>query len=162
MKTLYLIRHAKSSWDNPSLKDYDRPLNERGKINAAEMGKRLAKNKAKPGTVIASSAKRTKKTAQKIAKELGFDKKKIQLKEELYHCSNYYMLQAVNAIKDKHQEAILVGHNPTTASFCDYLTGEYYDFPTCAVARIDFEVDSWQEVSNGLGKLAWYDYPKNI
>lgn len=161
MKTLYLIRHAKSSWGDVNLQDYDRPLNNRGKRDVIDMGKRLNERNVQPSLIVASSAKRTRKTAIAIGKEIGYAKDRIELKKELYHCMIFEMLKVVNSFDNKHETAMLVGHNPTTSSFCDYLTGNYHEFPTCAIARIDFEIDSWLEVSKDLGQLVWYDFPKN-
>ncbi len=161
MKTLYLIRHAKSSWSNSGLTDFDRPLNERGKRDAIKMGERLLQNKVMPNCVISSSAKRTKKTAKRITKVLGFSYSKIDFRKELYHSGYNTLVNCLTSINDSNDSCFIIAHNPGVSNFCDYLTHHAIDFPTCGIAKITFEVDSWMEVTSGAGILEWFDYPKN-
>ncbi len=161
MKSLYLIRHAKSSWSDPTLQDYDRPLNERGKRDTKSMGNRLLKKSIQPDLIIASSAKRTRQTAKRITKVIGYDSSSIITKKKLYHCSVIDMLDVTNKIEDKYQHVFILGHNYTISEYCDYLSGVAHPFPTCTIACITFDVDSWKEVSGGTGTLNWIDFPKN-
>jgi phosphohistidine phosphatase len=160
LKTLYLIRHAKSSWNNASLSDYDRPLNERGKRDVVTMGSVLNQKGVLPDCIIASAAKRTRKTAKKIAKGVGFNESEIKFEKELYHSGIIDLLKFTNNISDEYLSAFIIVHNPGVSAFCDYLTHYTVDFPTCGIAKITFDIDSWAEVSNGLGDLEWFDYPK--
>lgn len=161
MKTLYLIRHAKSSWKDVDLSDFERPLNERGKRDVVTMGERLLDKNIMPDCVLASSAKRTRSTAKKITKIVGFDSSNIEFIEDLYHSGTHTLLNYVNNISDKNESAFVVVHNPGVSNFCDYLTNSAIDFPTCGIAKITFGIDSWKEVSSNLGNLEWFDYPKN-
>lgn len=161
MKTLYVIRHAKSSWKNTSQTDFERPLNDRGKRDVLEMGNRLVSKRISPDCIIASAAVRTTKTSRKLAKQINFPGKEIQFNDDLYLCSTKTVLGVVNNISDKHQSVFIVGHNPTMSDFCDYLTGVIHPFPTLAIAKIEFDIDSWQMVSGGTGDLKWIDFPKN-
>lgn len=160
MKTLYLVRHAKSSWSNASLADYDRPLNERGKRDVITMGKRLKERGVMPSLILSSAAKRTTKTAKALAKEMGYDKE-ITFKKNLYHASILDNLKELSKIDEAYKSIMLVGHNPTASEFCDYLTGNLFHFPTCSIAEISLEIDSWDEITKGIGTLVFYDYPKN-
>lgn len=161
MKTLYLIRHAKSNWDNTGLSDFDRPLNERGKVDAVKMGERLLQKKVMPDCIISSSAKRTKKTAKRITKVLNFDYSQIEFREELYHSDYDVLMKCLTTIKDNNDSAFIIVHNPGISNFCDYITHHAINFPTCGIAKITFEVDSWHEITSGSGVLSWFDYPKN-
>ncbi len=110
MKRLYLIRHAKSSWDDPSLDDFDRPLSKRGKHDAPLMGKLLKQKNIIPDLILSSPAKRAKKTAKKIAKELG--KANIVYLDELYDASSQDLLADIKKISDTYTTVFLIAHNP--------------------------------------------------
>lgn len=161
MKTLYLIRHAKSSWSNNNLSDFDRPLNEKGKSDAIKMGNKLLSQKVMPNCVIASSSKRTKKTAKRITKILGFSYSDLDFRKELYHSNYKTLMICLTSINDNNNSCFIIVHNPGVSNFCDYLTHHAIDFPTCGIAKISFEVDSWMEITSGSGVLEWFDYPKN-
>ena len=161
MKTLYLIRHAKSSWKNDLLDDFDRSLNQRGKHDAPMMGKRLKKLGLQPDVIVCSPAKRAQKTAAKIADELNYPTEQIQLVPEIYEAELIDLLQVIEQLSDSAATVFLVGHNPGISGFAAYLTGDYAgNLPTCSVFAIDFQIDSWQEVSQGLGTCRFWDYPK--
>lgn len=161
IKTVYLIRHAKSSWSEVGLSDFDRTLNDRGNLDAVTMGKRLKAKNILPDYILSSSSKRTKKTAKKITKEIGINYNEVDFNEAIYHASYEVLMHHLTNINDKHQTVFLIGHNPGISNFCDYLTHQALYFPTCGIAKITFEVDSWQEITSNSGTLAWFDYPKN-
>ena len=162
MKTLLLLRHAKSSWDDPSLSDFDRPLNDRGKRDAPRMAKRLKEKDILIDLMITSPAKRTYATCLKIAEALNFPKDKIKLAEKLYHASEDTMLDIIRKINDHHTTVMLFGHNPGLTDFVNSVTNNnILNVPTCGVAACDFPVTSWKEVGWGKGELTFYDYPKN-
>jgi phosphohistidine phosphatase len=142
MKTLYLLRHAKSSWNDASLRDFDRPLNDRGREAAKRIGERLAFEKLSVPFVIGVSA------------EERFD-------ERVYEASLGDLLQVVSEIHDDKQAAILIGHNPGLEELLAFLTGEGRRMPTCALAKIAFHVASWRDVRTGGGKLEWFITPKD-
>ncbi len=161
MKRLYLIRHAKSSWDDPRLPDFDRPLNDRGKRDAPRMGRRLAEGGHRPDLLLSSPAKRALGTAKRVARELGLRKGDISRNIRLYHADESQLLQVVRAQPDQATSLMLFGHNPGLTEFatllCRYPFG---NVPTCGVVCIDFAVDRWQQVSYNQGELKFFDYPK--
>lgn len=162
MKTLFLIRHAKSSWDDFSIKDIDRPLNERGKKSAPIMGKILADSGLDPDVMISSPAKRAFSTAKRIAKELDYEKDYILKEPSIYDAEVKDLLHLVNGLKNEWKTVILIGHNPGFTEFCNYLSGsDLQNIPTCGVAKIELPTKDWKMVSRDSGHLAWFDFPKN-
>jgi len=161
VKTLYLIRHAKSSWSNPVLTDFDRGLNKRGKRNAPFMGKRLADHGVLPDLILSSPAKRAKKTANKIAKEIGYPKGRIVFKKTLYHASVSNLLRLVTSVEDSIDSLFVIGHNWGITEFAEMLTRkELGNIPTSGIAAITFPFDLWQHISWGDGELLFFDFPK--
>jgi len=161
MKRLYLIRHAKSSWKNPDLADFDRPLNKRGKMNAPFMAQRLKKYGVKPELIISSPAKRALKTARLIAKEIDFPRKKIAADDLIYEADVSTLIEVIKKIDDSFSYVMMFGHNPAFTQLAEYLTNhQVYNIPTCGVFCVDFNMNSWKEISNGKGVLHFFDYPK--
>ena len=161
MKKLFLVRHAKSSWDDPSLDDIDRPLNARGKENAPEMGERLKKQEILPDLLISSPAKRARSTAKKLAKKIGYPKNEIRIDDGLYHGSDDMLIDIVRKLPDSADGVMLFGHNPGFTDFTNQLCNiNIYNIPTAGIVAIDFVIDSWQEVDFGKGDLEFFDYPK--
>ncbi len=161
MKRLYVIRHAKSSWSDPSLGDFERTLNKRGKRDAPLMGARMKKDGARPDMIVSSPAKRAMKTSRAIAKALGFPAGKITKETAVYEASLQDLVGVVRELPDDCGEVILVGHNPGFSDLAGYLASDASIYmPTCAVCCIDLEVESWGDVSGGLGRMVSYDYPK--
>ena len=163
MKKLFIVRHAKSSWDYPELSDFDRPLNKRGKSNAPEMGRRLASRGVKPDLMITSPAKRAAATAKRISREVGYPSDLIRKEELFYHGTIRDIIEVVKSVDDKVETLMIFGHNPDLTSLTNSLSGsDIYNIPTCGIAEIDFDVSSWSEVEKGLGKLISFDYPKKL
>lgn len=162
MKTLYLIRHAKSSWDDLSLEDFERPLNTRGKQDAPKMGKRLKKLKIMPDLVVSSPAKRAAKTAKKITKEIGYAAEDIAFIDNLYHASMNDLLHIVQNIPSSVDNLMLFGHNPGLTDFANAVCENDIDnIVTAGVYTLQFEVNDWNQIKfNKKGKLLFYDYPK--
>ncbi len=161
MLSLTLIRHAKSSWKDPTLSDFDRPLNKRGLNNAPLMGKVLRKSHAAFDRIVSSPAERAISTARLIAAELDYPEQRIQRLEELYDASTGQLLRSIQALDDADRRVALVAHNPGLTRLCNELSGENIEnLPTCAVATIEFELDSWSAVHRQLGRLTRFDYPK--
>ncbi len=164
MKTLFIIRHAKSSWDDPDQSDFDRPLNERGKRNAPSMGKRLKDKGIHPDIMITSPAKRTWATGTRIAEILNYSKDKIKTFKALYHADEEVILETVRNMNDRCQVVMLIGHNPGLTDFVNTVADDawYIDnLPTCAVVGFSFNEESWRNIKWGTGKLVLFDYPKN-
>ena len=161
MKTLYMVRHAKSSWADMSLSDHDRPLNGRGERNAPEMGKRLKERGIKPDLLVSSSANRAHTTAKMISKEIGYEEQKIVTTRELYHADEDDIVEFVQKQDDSIDSLMIFGHNPGFTDCVNLLSGAgYYNIPTCGIATITFETDTWKNVNGGNGDLQHYDYPK--
>jgi phosphohistidine phosphatase len=161
MLQLTLIRHAKSSWDNPALSDFDRPLNKRGMKNAPLLGKIISKRGLVFDRIVASPAQRAITTARLIAGKLDFPEQDIQQREELYDASVDQLLGCVHSLDSQYISIALVAHNPGLTALCNHLSGESIDnMPTCAVAVIEFDLDDWQAVNQDMGKLVLYEYPR--
>jgi phosphohistidine phosphatase len=161
MKYLYLIRHAKSSWSDPSLSDFDRPLNKRGKRDLPVMGQRMMAYEPKPDLIISSPAKRARRTARGIGRALGFTKQEIVLDEELYTFSSEGFLGVIRRTSDKTRVLALVGHNHGLTECAEMLSGEsLVNVPTCGIVLISFDQPSWHAVTSGGGSLVLFDYPK--
>ena len=164
MKTLYIIRHAKSSWDTSTPDDLDRPLNERGKRDAPRMGKRLKEKSIHPDLMLSSPAKRALSTSKKIGKVLKYPKEAIKTDRRLYHADEETILSVVRELKDKHNIVMLFGHNPGLTDFVNILMNGEFDIdnvPTCGVVGFQFDGDEWRNVSWGKGKMLFFDYPKS-
>jgi phosphohistidine phosphatase len=162
MKTIILVRHAKSSWKDPSLDDFDRPLNKRGKMNAPFMGKKLKERKIKPDLLLSSPAKRAKKTAIAVAKALDYPKKKIIFIKKMYHASARYLFDLLKILDDENEIIMLFGHNPSFNDFADMLLkrNPIFNIPTTGVCCIRFEVNQWHKVKEGKGEIVFFDFPK--
>lgn len=164
MKTLYIIRHAKSSWDASNVDDVERPLNERGKSDAPRMGKRLKEKDIHPDLMVSSPAKRALSTAKKIAKILKYPKESIKTDRRLYHADEETILSVVRELKEKYNIVILLGHNPGLTDFVNTLMNGEFDIdnvPTCGVVAFQFDVDAWSAITWGKGRMLFFDYPKN-
>ena len=163
MKTLYLIRHAKSSWDYPELTDFERPLNKRGKRDAPIMGQRLKKRSVLPDLMLSSPANRALTTCQIIANEIGYPSTGILTRNEIYHAGSQTLLSIVQSLKDKNQSVMIFGHNPGFTHLANELTSmNLNNIPTCGVFACEFASETWQTIQYGQGKLLFYDYPKNM
>lgn len=162
MKTLLLVRHAKSSWDAPGLSDFDRPLNERGKNDAPEMAKRLKAKGVSIDLFVSSPAKRAKKTARYFAETFDLKKDDIVLIDDLYLASPPAFASAISGMDDKYNTAALFAHNPGITEFASSLTNvRVDDMPTCAVFAVQAECDSWSSFADAEKKFLFFDYPKN-
>ncbi len=161
MRRLFLIRHAKSSWADMSVNDFDRKLNKRGKRDAPFMGKRLAQFKVQPDAIYSSPAKRARKTARAIAKKINFSLKEISYKEELYTFSTQELLQVISALPDLNASIFLVGHNSAITDTAVFLTGASIDnVPTTGIVGIDLNIDKWRHIGHNAGDLLFFDFPK--
>ena len=146
MKTLFLVRHAKSSRDDTTLPDKDRPLNDRGKRDAPRMAKRLAKREVKVDLILSSPARRAITTAQIFADKLDYQLKNIAVDDRLYPGAADDVLNILHKLANKWDRVMLVGHNPALADLAHYLSADIIQMPTCAVAEFTFEAKLWQRV----------------
>lgn len=159
MKQLLLFRHAKSSWDDKKLADFDRPLNERGLAAAPFMGELLAQRALLPDAIVSSPAKRAIQTATLFKESSGSDAP-IRLEERIYEASPHSLLQIAMELNGEHDRVMFVGHNPGIEGFIGFLTGSLEPMPTAAVAIIHLEVEHWKEVKFGCGKVVEVIRPK--
>lgn len=141
------------------MRDFDRPLKERGREAAEVVGKRLANEKLKHPLVLCSPAVRTRETAE-IVLESSKIKADVRFEERIYDASLRDLLQVVSDIPDDVQVAIMIGHNPGFEELLGYLTGESRHMPTCALAKI--KLDGWENVRAGEGSLEWFITPKKL
>ena len=162
IKTLYLVRHATASQSVSP--DLVRPLTSSGMIDVARMGKFLSKKIENPvELVITSNAERTQMTAKVLCEQLGIDEDKVLVRRSLYESSPKHYLDAVNAIPENVQTAILVGHNPSISYFAEYLThAEIDSMPTCGVVAMTIEHFTWAEVGKKSATLTFYETPESI
>lgn len=160
MKTLVLVRHAKSSWSKPGLEDRDRPLSRRGKRDAPRMGKRLAKQGVKPDLVLSSPARRALATARLIAKKVGYKRKDIRVHAGLYAVGPGELLKEIRKVGARHKRVLLVGHNPELAELAHRLSPEIAAMPTCAVALMRFDAESWAQVGKAKPKKTAFFRPR--
>lgn len=157
---LVVIRHAKSDWGDPLKKDFDRPLNERGKRDAPAMAERLKAKGIYPDLIISSTAKRAQKTARIFAEHLHYNPEKIFLTDELYECSTADVYHVIQSVGGEAKTIFVFGHNPTWTYFVNELAGVRIDnIPTCGIAVIEM-AKNWREIEAESGRLLDFDYPK--
>ncbi len=163
MKTLYINRHAKSSWANMGMADFDRPLNNRGENDAPMMGKRLKERGIIPDYILSSPANRAITTARTIATEIGYLLANIKEDRNLYHASEVSILEVIKQQDDENDSLMIFGHNPGFTDLASILSGRWFDnIPTCGIVAVKFETENWKEVAAGNGEILFFDYPKNI
>lgn len=146
MKTLFVLRHAKSSWDNQNLADFDRPLNPRGLKTAPLVGETIQKNKFQIDSIISSPAKRAEQTAI-LVKEAAQIAADIRFDERIYEASSHRLLQIISELDDKIESAMLVGHNPGLEQLVKLMTHEAEPMKTATLAVIDSNIEHWEEIN---------------
>lgn len=161
MKTLFLLRHAKSSWENSYLKDFDRPLNARGLETAPFMGEIINKNKFQIDVIICSPAKRAQQTATLVKETASIDRE-IRYDERIYEASQHRLLEVISSVDETAESAMLVGHNPGFEGLVHLLTGEIQPMPTAALAVIDLTIERWNEINADCGSLRKLLRPKEL
>ncbi len=162
MKQLLLIRHAKSDWDDPSLPDIDRPLNDRGKNDAPVMAHRLLDKKIKIDAFIASTAKRARKTATIFAKEYKLDKDDVILEDKLYAAGEEAFFDVISNTNDKYKSVAIFSHNPGITDFANLLTDTRIDnIPTCGIFAVQVDCKHWVDFRDAKKEFWFFDYPKS-
>jgi phosphohistidine phosphatase len=161
MKTLYLIRHAKSSWDNHDISDYERELNSRGKKDAPLMARIIREKKIIPDLIISSPAVRAITTAKIFAVELNYPIEKIEANETLYDAGIMELTDVIRNIDDSKTQVMLFGHNPGITTFNNLLGSEYIsNMPTCSIVGLELNINSWKDAERYCGKTLFFEYPK--
>ncbi len=163
MKTLFLVRHAKSDWNDVEFNDFERPLNHRGLRNAPLMAQRLKLLNVPVELIISSPAKRALHTSQIFAQFLDYPLQKIKIVPELYGADAKRFLKTITGLPSEINTAIIFGHNPTITDMVEYLADYKIDkLPTTGIAMIAFDIQEWKMVSKDLGELKMLDYPKKM
>jgi phosphohistidine phosphatase len=155
MKTLLILRHAKSSWKHPELSDHDRPLNKRGKHDAPLMGQLFKEKKISPDLIISSTAVRAKDTALAVAEGVGYNKE-IIFDTTLYSANPDAYIKAISNVSDNDKDystILVIGHNPGLEKLIEVLTGEMHELATCELAVIEMPTKKWSNLNTRQGKL---------
>lgn len=160
MKTLIIIRHAKSAWDQPELEDFDRPLNERGKRDAPEMARRLVAKGYRADLMVSSPARRAWSTAKRFAVAFDYPKDRIRKIDTLYHASAGQLVRTIHELDEGLDTVLLFGHNPGLTDLVNEISNLHTDnIPTCGIVVLHLE--SWKSAGREEAMLVAYDYPKN-
>jgi phosphohistidine phosphatase len=161
MKTLFLLRHAKSSWRDASLTDFERPLNERGKKAAPLVGKYMRRRKMEPQLILCSTAERARQTSALVAEAAAF-KAELRFDERIYEASVSRLLSVLSQIDETVRTALVVGHNPGMEELVSSLTGEVRHMPTAALAHITLNIERWTDIREQSGDLVLLVRPKDL
>lgn len=160
MKTLYIVRHAKSSWKYESVKDHDRPLKERGINDAHLLSKYLAKQIKKPDAFLSSSANRALHTGIIFCENFGYPLSNLKINKQLYSFSDGYLVKTVKALDDNFSSAIVFSHDHGINTFVNKFGNKKIEHvPTCGVIGIKFDEKHWKNIKKG--KTILFDFPKN-
>ena len=159
-KTLLVLRHGKSRWDQP-VDDHDRGLKKRGKRDTLRMGREIRERNLLPDAIFSSTAKRARSTAQRVAESASFSEE-IVMTRDLYFNGVEPHLVVISGASDSCQRVMVVGHNPDMEDLIEELTGEFVTMPTCALACIQFEIESWNEVTDAQGKVQLVLRPRDL
>ena len=163
MKSLLLIRHAKSSWGDLTLPDFERPLNDRGKADAPKMAKRLKEKKIRIDSFISSPAKRAKKTAEIFAETYDFKKSEIILVPSLYEAQEPDFYNAIENAPKKSDSIAIFSHNPGITDFANKLTTMRIDnMPTCSIFAVRTDIKDWSEFRQAGKEFYFFEFPKSI
>ncbi len=163
MNRLTLLRHAKSSWSDPGLADFDRPLNKRGRHDAPLMGRRLAERKVQPDLVLSSPALRARLTAEAVVGQLGNDPKRLIFDPRIYLAGLDELIALLRGIARDQHDILLIGHNPGLTDLANFLVdGKIANLPTCAMFRVELPDSDWSKLDRRKARTLFYDYPKKV
>ncbi len=161
MKIVTLIRHAKSSWDNSNLSDFERPLNARGRRDAEFMSKLLPSLLPDPGIIYCSKAERARETAQYFIESYNLPIEKVVYDYGIYENGIRYIIKLLKQLPDELTNVTIIGHNPDLTAFGNAFSGTYFDnIPTCGILSIELDLNNWADFSHNIGKIKFYEYPK--
>jgi phosphohistidine phosphatase len=164
MRTLYLIRHAKSSWGNPGLRDFDRPLNERGQQDGPKMAQLLVKEGVKPDLLVSSPAKRALTTALFFADAFQIDSDNVRRESRIYEAHPTEILRLIAELPAESTTVFLFGHNPTFTEVANLFANDHYieNVPTCGVVKITTTAADWSGMYEGNSRIAACYFPKEV
>jgi phosphohistidine phosphatase len=160
VKTLFLLRHAKSSWDDPELADFDRPLNNRGRKAAKFIGELIADRGIAPRMIVSSPAERARQTAELVTKSA--DLPKVRFDDRIYEASALSLFHVIGEFPDDRDPILLVGHNPGMEELLRLLTGQVHEVPTAALIGITLDVPRWSDIAVSCGHLEFIVRPKDL
>lgn len=158
---LFLLRHAKSSWDDHNQSDFDRPLNERGKKAAPLIGSIIKERSVSPEKILCSPAKRTRETLELLLETSKLDCP-IDYIDGIYEASVGELRKILKKVNDDHSSILMIGHNPGMEGLFSDLTGDYERFPTAALASISLNITDWSDLNPGCGESNWVITPKGL
>lgn len=170
MKTVFLLRHAKSSWDEPLLEDFRRPLAPRGRKAAVRMGRFMGKEGLIPDRVLCSGAVRATETWELVSEGLGASMP-IEIRDDIYHASSGALLELIRSLPNEEDSVLLIGHNPTFENLARHLAGSgdqkalrdlASKYPTAALAVLDFRIRDWRDLAPGEGDLRHFVRPRAL
>jgi phosphohistidine phosphatase len=161
MKRLFVMRHAKSSWNDANLADFDRPLNDRGLEAAPFMGRLMARRKFTPDVILSSPAKRARQTAELVKESAGWNAE-VRFNDAIYEASPITLSRVVADLPNDVSSVMVVGHNPGMEGFIRVLTGRIEAMSTAALAVIDLAIDEWSQIGAGTGRLVEVIRPKEL
>ena len=161
MKTLFLLRHAKSSWKDETLPDFERPLNRRGKDAAETIGRYFKTSAIVPELILCSPAERARETLNLVLKASRWTTE-VRYDQRIYEASAQRLVEVVSQIENERKVAMLVGHNPGFEELLEVLTGESHKMATAALACIELNIEKWNKVRAGAGRLEWLVKPKEL
>ncbi len=163
MKTLTILRHAKSSWSDAGLSDFDRPLNRRGERDAPRIGERMAESGLRPALILSSPAERALTTAKIVAAKLNYPREFLEKERALYHASLDTLLDIIAAQEDRVNNLMLVGHNPGMTQLANHLLpGIMNNLPTAGTLTVEIDTRDWSLYTQPKATLVRFDYPKKI
>ncbi len=162
MRSIYMIRHAKSSWSDFTQKDFDRPLNERGKSDAPMMAERLIKRGIVPDAFLSSTAQRAKETCLFFCAAYNIPEKDILLTNDLYHASAPQIYKVISELDDQYKKVAVFCHNPGISEFANSLTASVQidEMPTCGIFAVSAECKHWKDFQQAEKQFLFFDYPK--
>jgi phosphohistidine phosphatase len=161
MKTLYLLRHAKSSWNDSNLQDFDRPLNVRGRETAPLVGRFIRKKNLRVDLILSSPAARARQTAALVKESAGLSAE-LRYDERVYEADAARLLEVVAQADDSADAVVLVGHNPGMEELLTFLTGESRSMPTAALACLSLDLEKWGKARERAGRLEWLVRPEEF
>ena len=161
MKNLIIVRHCKSSWKDPSLSDFDRPLNKRGNIDGELMSNYLRKKEKKIDKLILSTSKRTRLTSKYFIEKIHFNS--ISYLDELYHASYSEIIKIISKIENNFNNIMVIGHNPGLTELINHFTDmRIYNIPTTGIIKVEFKEAKWSKITENKGKIVYKKFPKEL
>ncbi len=161
MKTVFLLRHAKSGWKDAEMRDFDRPLTGRGRQDSSVIGRFIRKHSIKPDTIISSPAERARETIEIVAKTAKLQGQ-VRYDERIYDAHAGNLLEVISQISEQFASALMIGHNPGFSDLVRHLTGEESPMPTAALAQVALDIEQWNELRPGCGELKRMTKPKEL